>query len=233
MEDIPTEIGSTQSFSYFASFSGEPRYYANKTYFLRSVFCSPDSTSYFGYTLNNSGDWVSNPEDKSELYTITTSPEGTWSGQLQAVVDNNGNVDNFVSGEYFFKLGRYTSSTDTSADWTSPTSLWITFPSPTSTPTPSSTSESTSTDTPTPTIELETTTSPSLTPTPSSTPSISYLRSIFLGSSSASPASGSVLATSSSKTSSFFPPLLVFGGGLFLFSVSLYISQSKFPFKKG
>ena len=115
VEGLPAEIGSTQSFSYTASFSGETYHYRDKTYFLRGVFCSPNSTSYFGFTLNNLGDWVSNPGDKSQLFSITTSPEGTWSGQLQAIVDDGG-MDGFSSGEYFFKLGRYTSSTDSSAD---------------------------------------------------------------------------------------------------------------------
>ena len=228
VEGIPGEVDSTQSFSYSASFSGEPRYYANKTYFLRSVFCSPDSTSYFGFILNGLGNWVSNPEEKSELFNITISPEGTWSGQLQAVADTDGSVEGFSSGEYSFKLGRYTSSADSSADWTTPISLFINFPSTSPTDIAStSTPEPTSTSTSTPTLEPETTTTLSL--TIPSTPLINRLHSIFLGSNSASPASGSVLATSSSKTRSVFPPLLVFGGGLFMFSASLFLSKSKFP----
>jgi len=229
VEGLPTEIDSTQSFSYTASFSGETYHYRNKTYFLRGVFCSPDSTSYFGFTLSNLGEWVSNPTDKSQLFSITTSPEGTWSGQLQAVVDDGGGMEGFSSGEYFFKLGRYTSSADSSADWIEPVSLVVNFPSPSPTSTPTSTPEPTNESTPTSTVTEKVTASSkiSLTASPSSS-FISHLQTIFLGSSSPL-ASGSVLATSSARTRTLFSPLLVFGSGLFLFSASLFLSKPKLP----
>lgn len=229
VEGLPTEIDSTQSFSYSVSFSGETYHYFNKTYFLRSVFCSPDSTSYFGFTLNNLEDWVSNPSDKSQLFSITTSPEGTWSGQLQAVVDDGGGMEGFSSGEYFFKLGRYTSSADSSADWTETVTLVINFPSPSPTSIP--TSEPTAESTPTVTEKVIISSEIPLTVSPSSL-LISRLQSIFLGSSSITSTSGSVLATSSARTGTLFPPLLVFGSGLFLFSASLFLVKPEFLSKK-
>jgi len=110
VEGVPKEIDSIQSFSYTASFSGETYHYRNKTYFLQGVFSPLNSDSChksdhcFGFTLSNLGEWVSNPTDKSQLFSITTSPEGTWSGQLQAVIDDGGEIEGFSSGEYFFKL---------------------------------------------------------------------------------------------------------------------------------
>jgi len=237
VSDLPEQVDSQQVFSLSASFSGETSYYKKKrTHYLRAAFSLPGTYKYFGCILNQAGNWACRPSsDGIDLFSFTTSPQGTWSGQLQVVADLSGDKS-LTSGEYSFKLGRYTSGQGGSANWTEPLSLVINFPTVTSTSTPTDT-PTTSTATPTDTV----TSTPTVTSSPtvlqfapsatlSATPSsfLSQLGAIFLGVSSSSPSSGSVLSASSTRLEDLIPPLAVFGGGLCIFSFSLFLARPEF-----
>lgn len=118
--------------------------------YLRPVLY-PSGTKYFGYAKNNSGTWTNVPGAScTEYFRIASAEisEGSWSGKLKVKAD----VDSPYydgPGEYFFKIGRYTSSCGSPSLWSSETSIAITGPSPTNTPTPTTGVTSTSTPSPT------------------------------------------------------------------------------------
>lgn len=127
----------------------------------------------FGYTYNNSGDYVdffkpsSVEEIKSKLFNFKPV-EGAWSGKLKA--KNNPESSNYYgSGEYAILFRRFTgnSKSPTSGD---SNALAITLISEIPTPTPNPTAVPTPAPTPTP-LTLKTS-PPTLgpTPTPSPTP---------------------------------------------------------------
>ena len=130
--------------------------------YLRGVFY-PSGTNYFGFTYNNSGQWISTAGDKTQYFKIGASEvnESSWSGKLKVKPDPADS--NYKGpGAYIFKVGRYTSS-DSSALWSNERTLIITGPSVTPTPGP--------TDSPGPTATHPPTPSPTHAPAgPSSTP---------------------------------------------------------------
>ncbi len=149
--------------------------------YLRGVFYSSGS-NYFGFTRNNGGSWINASGDNcTQYFKVTASDlvEGSWSGKLKVKPDSADT--SFVgSGQYQFKMGRYTSSCS-SPTWSAETALTITGATPTMTPTttttpthspsPTATRTSTPTRTPTPTTAQGTPTvtqAPTLeaTPTP-------------------------------------------------------------------
>lgn len=137
----------------------------NKVYYLEGAFKREGATNYFGVSWNDI-DWVnytSSNNDKS-LKSITTSPEGSWSGVLKTKLDTNSSQ--FTgSGNYILKINRFTAtgSTPTSSD--NEITLAITaLPTDTPTPTQPPTSTPTQTQTPTPTPTK------TLTPTPTPFP---------------------------------------------------------------
>lgn len=130
--------------------------------FIRAVFF-PSGVSYFGLTQNNNGDWVGSENDRSKYFKIAKTEliDASWSGKLRIKLDL---ADSSYQGpgEYLFKVGRYTSSSDSSAEWSDSYSIRIIGPTSTPTPTPTQTP----TITPTPTY----TSSPTKTPTPTANP---------------------------------------------------------------
>lgn len=152
--DLPPSITVDQEIEILSSLAGDKKYYANKTYYLRGVFYKT-GTSYFGLVQNNNGDWIGNESDRTKFYEIQTDSEGSWSGKLRVKADSENS--NFKgNGGYYFKVGRYTSASDSSADWSGEQAVEIggvsptPTESPTSTPTPTSTSAPTTLTPPTP-----------------------------------------------------------------------------------
>jgi hypothetical protein len=71
--------------------------------YIRGVFFYPDSsTSYFGYTKNNSGEWVNLSGSPSSYFKVES---GSWNGQMKFKFDSDK-----PAGDYYFKVGRYTAS---------------------------------------------------------------------------------------------------------------------------
>lgn len=139
---------------------------ANSTVYLRTVFYEEGTTKYFGYTQNHRLEWVNDTSDKSQFYELVVSPEGTGSGTISAKLDLAHSYFE-GAGVYKIKLGRYTSSSDSSADWSNELETAVTLrptPTPTSTPTPQPTAAPPRADTPAPSP------SPTPTPTPKPTP---------------------------------------------------------------
>ncbi len=146
---------------------------ATSVAYLRAVFYQEGTTKYFGYTQNQSGTWVNSTSDKTQFYTLTVGPDGSASGQIWAKLDLTHSY--FTgAGVYKIKLGRYTSSNDTCADWTNELETAVTVhPSPVPSPNPSLPPSPTPTPTPSPSPIP----SPSLIPSPRPSPSIALLSS--------------------------------------------------------
>ncbi len=169
ISNLPTEINHSQEteVDLFFSCSG-----CGDNSYMRAVFY-PSGTNYFGFTQNNIGNWIGTENDRSLYFNITKTDliEASWSGKLKVKPDSNDSA--FVgTGEYLFKVGRYTSSNDSSADWSNELSVKIIgpTPAPTQAPTAEPTNAPTVTTAPTaqPTVKPSPTKSP--TPKPSVTP---------------------------------------------------------------
>lgn len=125
--------------------------------YLRGVFYE-SGTSYFGYTQDNIGSFSNAAGSNcTTFYKIAQSDlvSGSWSGKIKFKPDSGSSYYK-GSGEYSFKVGRYTSSCTSPSVW-SPEIL-ISIIGPSSTPTnalsatPTVSSAKTSTPTPSPTI---------------------------------------------------------------------------------
>jgi hypothetical protein len=129
--------------------------------YFRGVFYE-SGTNYFGVTQNNVGEWIGTSTDKTKYFFVSKNDviNATWSGQLKMKVEFD---DTTWSGpkNYFFKIARYTSS-NSGANWTGESSVFINGPTPSPTPTPSASPTNTPKPSPTPT--------PKPTPTKSATP---------------------------------------------------------------
>ena len=137
---------------------------------------------YFGYTFNNSGEYVdffknpaSTDEIKSKLFNITPV-SGAWSGKLKA--KNNPASQNYYGpGEYLLTFRRFSgnSLSPTSGD---SNSLSVTLGASLPISTPSETPQMSPTPTPTPTPFTLKTAQPthSPTPVPTKTPSLSLAK---------------------------------------------------------
>lgn len=153
--NAPTEIYGDNWFEVNVSLTDAPK---ETTYYLRAALYETGKTSYFGYTWNHLGKWHNAPSEATKFLAITTSPEGSWSGQLRAKADLDSSYFK-GKGEYQFKVGRYTSSGNFGS-WSDNTTIMIEYmesPSPTPNPSPSPTPA------PNPTA-TETPSSPSSTP---------------------------------------------------------------------
>ena len=158
---LPANINENDPFTINASLINAP---TDTTYYLRAAFFKINTTSYFGYTYNHLNQWWNSSGEATNFLEITTSPEGSWSGQLRAKADLDSS--HFKgAGDYQFKLGRYTSSGNfgswsdsiaTTIDYTPPPS-----PEPSPEPEPEATPESDPEPSPEP--------SPSPSPTPKTT----------------------------------------------------------------
>lgn len=201
--------------------------------YLRGVFY-PSGTSYFGFTQDNSGNWVNAAGGScTEYYKVAVSDlqDGSWSGKLKVKPDTD---NSFYSGpgEYLFKIGRYTGSCG-SPTWSDETTIAIT--GPTSTPTPAPTAGAS----PTPTPAARATPTPTKIPTP---PSMSPTPSPIMGSASSaseltSSAGADILgvvdspSTSAAAASQAHPPtqliisLALIGLGLGVISIALVLKK--------
>ncbi|HUD09612.1 MAG TPA: hypothetical protein VMR77_02330 [Patescibacteria group bacterium] len=125
---------------------------ANGTvYYLRGVFYQT-AGNYCGYTWNGNN-WYNGPYSVNngwqQLLAVTVN-QSSWSGQLKAKIDpSDGNCQN--SGNYYFKVQRYTGGGSGSFDDQNSLSVNISIPTPTPTPIPTDTPTPTPTQTPTPT----------------------------------------------------------------------------------
>lgn len=129
--------------------------------YLRAVFY-PIGASYFGYTLDNNGNWSNAPGGSCTTYykvaQADLNKDGTWSGTLKVKPDKDSTYYN-GPGEYLFKVGRYTPSCSSPSVWSTETTIAITGPTPTPTPAPTnlpatvSSASPTRSPTPAPTVK--------------------------------------------------------------------------------
>lgn len=138
--------------------------------YLRGVFFET-SDNYFGLTQNNSGDWVGTSSDRTKYFKVAKEEliNNSWNGKLSFKID----IDNPYykgSGNYSVKIGRYTSSSGSSATWSDSYFISVVGPTPTPTSTPTPTPTPTSTPTPTPTPTVKPTSTPTSTPKPTNSP---------------------------------------------------------------
>lgn len=214
---------------------------ADKTYYLRGAFYKSGSTQYFGFTQNNSGTYYNGPysSDCDQLYKITTDANGDWQGTIKAKPDASDSGFE-GTGDYLFKVGRYTESCNLTWADSNPINIQI---QATATPTPEPTPDEpspTATPTPSPTPK------PTPTPTPKATPK-SSLAATKSASPSASPqvlgeqtrsliASGAGLMDTESPASTAFQGapskkvagiLIVSGAALILFALGFHLWYRK------
>lgn len=104
--NTPSQINSDQSFSVSInlSLSSSP----NTSLYLKGAFKKADSSNYFGQT-KISDSWVKNSSSYTNQYKIITDSSGNWSGSFEVKpdIDDSGFAG---SGDYFFKVARYTDS---------------------------------------------------------------------------------------------------------------------------
>lgn len=184
------------------------------------------SKDYFGYTHNNSGDFIdyfstpsSTDEIKSKLFNFIPV-SGSWSGKIQ--VKNNPSDSNYIgSGQYNLKFRRFSgNSTSATSGDSNPLIVTLTLNTPTPTPTPTLTPTPTPTPTPTSTpLPTKTPTPvPTKTPTPKPTETPFPIPTTIESTPTDSP-QPEILGESTTK-----PPILAFvfvGVGLVLICVSI------------
>lgn len=106
ISNTPSQINSDQSFSVLVnlSFPNNP----STNFYLKGAFKTIDGSNYFGLT-KVSGAWIKNGSSYSNQYQITTDSSGNWSGNLEVQPDS-GDSGFTGTGDYIFKVARYTSS---------------------------------------------------------------------------------------------------------------------------
>ena len=134
------------------------------TYFLRGAFFKEGTTKYFGYTINDQQSSYNGPYSACQnLYQVTVDENGDWSGDFKVKADPESSYFE-GSGEYLFKVGRYTSGCSLTWADSDPVKISIiqtVFPEPSPSPTiSSSTSTKTFSKSPSP--------SPKSSPSPTS-----------------------------------------------------------------
>jgi hypothetical protein len=150
--------------------------------YLRGVLF-PSGTSYFGFTKNNAGEWISSSDDKTKYFKVSSDQivDSTWSGKLRVKPDPS--ASSYTGpGEYQFKVGRYTSGG--SVTWANEAiAINITGPTPTPTPGPTNTPNPTNTptNTPAPTATPKPTSTPKVTATPKISPTIPVVSTLQVG----------------------------------------------------
>lgn len=104
----PTSVDENGSFSVNVNLSVSGQ--AGSTYYLRGAFSHPTTpTAYFGYTKNNAGNWVKIPVDYTQFYSVTLDSNASWIGTIEVKPDPaSANYKN--TGDYIFKVGRYTAA---------------------------------------------------------------------------------------------------------------------------
>ena len=120
ISSVPSEISSTDTFkaSIDLNLSDSP----NSLFYLKGAFKKSSTSNYFGLTKVNSA-WVKNGNTYSDQYSITTDSVGKWSGSLEVEPDIlDSGYDG--TGDYVFKVGRYT-STGSGPTWSNEVTLKI------------------------------------------------------------------------------------------------------------
>lgn len=142
ISDVPASI-TDQPFSFNVAIAG-----ANAgTNYLRANFSQPGATNYFGYTYNGSS--YINSSTCTDYLPITIDSTGNWSGTVQAKLDSSSSYYS-GSGNYSFKVRRYTQSCSSSSYiWSNEVTTAVSIPTSTPTPTPTSSPNSTPSSTPT------------------------------------------------------------------------------------
>lgn len=141
ISNIPSQINSNQSFLVKVSLSLPNS--ANTDFYLKGAFIKSGSNNYFGLTRVGSS-WVSNGSSYPNQYKITTDGLGNWSGDLEIKPDNE-DAGFTGSGDYPFKVGRYTAS-GSGPTWSNQTVVQITPTSSPNSPAPSTTTLKTSSE---------------------------------------------------------------------------------------
>lgn len=129
--------------------------------YLRGVFYD-SGTSYFGYTQDNSGNFSNAPGSNcTTFFKIAQSDlvSGSWSGKIKFKPDSSSAYFK-GSGEYSFKVGRYTSSCSSPSVWSQEVVIDIVGPTSTPTSAPSATPNFSPTKTPTPYLSTASTLTP-------------------------------------------------------------------------
>ncbi len=120
ISNVPSQIDSTETFNTSVNLSLYTK--PNTIFYLKGAFAKSGSTNYFGLTKVGS-DWIKNNSSYSKQYSLTTDSSGYWSGDLEVQPDimDSGYEG---SGDYIFKVGRYTSS-GSGPTWTSEVTIKI------------------------------------------------------------------------------------------------------------
>jgi hypothetical protein len=130
---VPSSVDQNQEFTVDVNLSCS----SCSDSYLRGVFFH-SGTNYFGFTKNNAGDWINAPGSLAASYYQVAKDEvkeGSWSGKLAVKPDPADSA--FIGpGNYFFKIGRYTSGG--SVTWAAAVPISISGPPPTSSPAPTS-----------------------------------------------------------------------------------------------
>lgn len=165
-QGAPSNILDNQSFPVNVTLTASNS--AGKSYYIRGGFFQPSSTSYFGYTKNNTGDWYNgrpSPILVTNFFKITLDQNSSWSNIIEFKPDSS-STSYKGPGLYNFKIGRYTEGG--SLTWcnneTNPCSISNININSSQTPTPTSTQAPNQSSTPTD--------SPLVTPTPTKSDSI-------------------------------------------------------------
>lgn len=218
ISDIPSQINSDQSFSIKVSLSMPSS--ANTDYYLKGAFKKSDGTRYLGLTKKDA-DWIEYGDDYSDQYKITTDSSGNWSGQFEVKPDTLDN-DYKGSGDYIFKVGRYTAG-GSGPTWSNEVTVKINDLS-SSSPSSSATAQ--------PTTKTNSSSSASLTSSKSSTPKPILKIASIAGVTSSSTPEPTVEIKSQKQTNPF-----VWMGAIFIFAgagavVYIYLkANGKIPFK--
>ena len=155
---LPSSINQDEEINIQVSLTSAP---INTIYYLRAAFYVDNTSQYFGYTYNGTV-WNNALTDPKQFLQINTGANGEFVGDLKTKVDLTSSYFK-GTGEYQFKIGRYTSGGN-SPIWYESSATTIIGPTPTPTLAP------TPTNTPSPTPAPTSTTAPTQTPTPTSTP---------------------------------------------------------------
>lgn len=196
----PSSIDSDKSFSVnvVLNLFDNP----NTKFYLKGAFKKADSSNYFGLTKVGSS-WVENGAEYQNQFSLTTDSSGSWSGSLDIEPDV---MDSGYggSGDYIFKVGRYTSS-GSGPIWSSEVTIHINAKAVGDTSSNSDSPKTTSTTKTTQTYSKDT-----------SLPEVVYSLENYrkISSSSASPTPSPTPSPEVKGTSSFNPTILL--GGLFI-----------------
>lgn len=145
----PSQINSDQSFSVQINITlpSSP----NTIYYLTGAFKKTGGTRYFGLTKKDSS-WIQYGDDYLNKNKIVTNSDGVWSSVLEVRPDTD-DTDYKGSGDYIFKVGRYTSS-GSGPTWSNESAIKIVDTNNSPTTMPTATANTLNISSPTPTKKL-------------------------------------------------------------------------------